>query len=449
MLESARRAWEAAGYSVKGGALAGIAAENLENASGITARTLASWERSWDKGYDQLGKRDIFVVDEAGLVGTRQLARMLEHVEKAGAKLVLVGDPEQLQAIEAGAAFRGIAAQVGMVELSEVWRQKLDWQKDATRQMAAGRTTEALKAYRHHGSIQAASTRDEARRALLAAWQKDRHENPAESRIMLAYTRADVRLLNEQARSLRRAAGEIGKGEDIQTERGAREFAPGDRLFFLKNERSLRVKNGSLGTVEKIRNGLLQVRIDGDEARRVVVDSKHYPHLEHGYAATIHKAQGTTVDRAYVLATRHFDRHSTYVALSRHRESVTTFYGRDDFTPRWNTASAEENFMATLSRKRPKELAHDYLDRDNLVTTSKPAAQQALAAPSSLTAAERLRQRADAVAERLAVEREQERAASVRALERQRSQEQQLRAADHQKAKQRELDRDRDSGLEL
>jgi Ti-type conjugative transfer relaxase TraA len=181
MLDSARRAWEAAGYSVKGGALAGIAAENLENASGITARTLASWERSWGKGYDLLGKRDVFVIDEAGLVGTRQLARMMENVEKAGAKVVLVGDPEQLQAIEAGAPFRGIAAQAGMVELNEVWRQKLGWQKEATQQLAAGRTTEALTAYRRDGSIQAASTRDEARTALLGAWQEARRDQPTES----------------------------------------------------------------------------------------------------------------------------------------------------------------------------------------------------------------------------------------------------------------------------
>ena len=448
MLDSARRAWEAGGYTVKGGALAGIAAENLENASGITARTLASWERGWEKGYDLLGKRDVFVIDEAGLVGTRQLARMMEHVEKAGAKVVLVGDPEQLQAIEAGAPFRGIAAQAGMVELSEVWRQKLQWQQEATRQLATGRTVEALKAYGRDGSIQAASTRDEARKALLAAWQNGRHERPTESRIMLAYTRADVRQLNEQARALRQAAGEIGKGEVIETERGSREFAAGDRLFFLRNERSLKVKNGSLGTIEKIHNGLLQVRLDGEEARRVVVDATRYPHLDHGYAATIHKTQGATVDRAYVLATPHFDRHSTYVALSRHRDSVTTFYGRDDFSPHWSKGPAEDNFMATLSRERPKELAHDYLDRDLAITISRPAAQQAVATPSPTTAKERLRQRADGVAQRLAVEREQERAASARALEQQRSQEQQLKA-DHQKAKQRELNRDHDSGLEL
>ena len=447
MLESARRAWESAGYSVKGGALAGIAAENLENASGISARTLASWERSWEKGYDLLGKRDVFVIDEAGLVGTRQLARMMESVEKAGAKLVLVGDPEQLQAIEAGAPFRGIAAQAGMVELNEVWRQNIGWQKEATRQLAAGRTVDALQAYGRDGSIQATATRNEARTALLTAWRQAGQEQPTDSRLMLAYTRADVKQLNEQARALRQAADEIGKGEVIDTDRGTREFAAGDRLFFLKNERSLNVKNGSLGTIEKISNGMLQVRVDGDEARRVVVDSKQYPHLEHGYAATIHKTQGTTVDRTFVLATPHFDRHSAYVALSRHRESVTAFYAHDDFTPHWSNVSAENNFMATLSRERPKELAHDYLDRDQVVTHQNTEAW--IAAPSSLTVAERFRQRADLVAQRLAAEREQERAAAERAREQQRSQERQLTAAQHEQAKARALNQDHEPGLEL
>jgi murein L,D-transpeptidase YcbB/YkuD len=95
----------------------------------------------------------------------------------------------------------------------------------------------------------------------------------------------------------------------------------------------------------------------------VVVDSHHYNHLDHGYAATIHKSQGATVDRTFVLATPHFDRHSTYVALSRHRESATVFYGEDDFTPDWSRRSAAENFAAVLSRARPKDLATDRLHR--------------------------------------------------------------------------------------
>jgi Ti-type conjugative transfer relaxase TraA len=363
MLDSARHAWEAAGYTTKAGALSGIAAENLENSSGIVTRTLAGWEYAWAQNRDELRKGDIFVVDEAGLVGTRQLARILEHAEKAGAKVVLVGDPEQLQSIEAGAAFRGIASQIGAAQLTEVRRQKYAWQKQATRQLASGRTDEALRAYQHDGRIHALQSRDQARAALLMEWRRAAREQPNQSRLILAYTRDDAYKLNLEARRLRQDAGELGAAEVIETDRGPREFAIGDRLYFMRNERGLAVKNGSLGTVEQIQNGVLQVRLDGDEARQVVVDSQQYPFLEHGYAATVHKAQGATVDRTFVLATTHFDRHTAYVALSRHREKADVYYGRDDFKPLWGSASEAENFRAVLSRARPKDLAHDYLGR--------------------------------------------------------------------------------------
>jgi Ti-type conjugative transfer relaxase TraA len=368
MLESARRAWEAQGLTVKGAALSGIAAENLETSSGISSRTLASLELAWSGGREALTPRDVLVIDEAGLVGTRQLAGVLERAEGAGAKVVLVGDPEQLQAIEAGAPFRGLASQAGMVELTEVRRQRRAWQKEATRKLATGRTGEALEAYTGRGGVMEAPTREAAREAMLTAWAKDGRETPGESRLMLAYTRDDVQALNAGARALRAANGELGRGEVIETERGAREFAAGDRLYFLRNERGLGVKNGSLGTVEKVRDGVLQVRLDGvaprtgEGERRVAVDTRWYRHLDHGYAATVYKAQGTTVDRSYVLATPHYDRHSTYVALSRHREEASVFYGREDFRGRGGTV--EESFRASLSRERLKALAHDYLERE-------------------------------------------------------------------------------------
>ena len=108
MLGVAREAWEAAGYEVRGVALSGIAAENLESGSGIASRTIASMEHGWGQGRDLLTARDVLVIDEAGMVGTRQLERVLSHAAEAGAKVVLVGDPKQLQSIEAGAAFRSI-----------------------------------------------------------------------------------------------------------------------------------------------------------------------------------------------------------------------------------------------------------------------------------------------------------------------------------------------------
>jgi hypothetical protein len=183
----------------------------------------------------------------------------------------------------------------------------------------------------------------------------------------------------------------------------------GDRLYFLRNERSLGVKNGSLGTIEKIRDGVLQVRMDGDKGRRVVVDARFYRHLEHGYATTLHKSQSATVARTYVLATPHFDRHSAYVALSRHRESATMFYGQEDFRG-GRQPSAEENLKAVLSRARSKELAHDYLEGLRPAIYVERVMEQNTATPAAaMTAADRLRQRADLVAERLAAEREQER----------------------------------------
>jgi Ti-type conjugative transfer relaxase TraA len=220
MLESARRAWEAAGLTVKGAALSGIAAENLEHSSGISSRTLRSLENAWEGGRDPLTRRDVLVIDEAGLVGTRELGLVLERAEEAGAKVVLVGDPEQLQAIEAGAPYRGLASQAGMAELNEVRRQRKTWQKEATRQLATGHTGQALEAYTREERVKEAPTREAAREAMLTAWAKDGREKTGESRLMLAYTRDDVRSLNEGARALRAANGELGQGEANVTERG-------------------------------------------------------------------------------------------------------------------------------------------------------------------------------------------------------------------------------------
>jgi len=108
MLGVAREAWEASGYQVRGAALSGIAAESLEGGSGISSRTLASLEHGWAQGRDELTPRDVLVIDEAGMIGSRQMERVLSAAQMAGAKVVLVGDPEQLQAIEAGAAFRAL-----------------------------------------------------------------------------------------------------------------------------------------------------------------------------------------------------------------------------------------------------------------------------------------------------------------------------------------------------
>lgn len=356
MLGVAREAWESAGYTVRGAALSGIAAENLEGGSGIASRTIASLEHSWARDRDRLTSRDVLVIDEAGMIGSRQLGRVLAEAAGAGAKVVMVGDVQQLQSIEAGAAFRLLAERHGAAEIGEVRRQTAQWMRDATRAFATGWTGEALGAYAQAGMVHAADTRDGARAALIERWDVERRAAPAASRIILTHTNKEVEMLNQAARQKLAEQGELGRDVAVQTERGERQFADRDRILFLKNERELGVKNGTLGTIEKAATDSLAVRLD--DGRRVSVDLKSYAHVDHGYAATVHKTQGMTVDRTYVLATPGLDAHATYVAMSRHRDGTAVHYGRDDFAD-------EGQLRRTLARERPKDMALDYEPRDS------------------------------------------------------------------------------------
>lgn len=351
MLGVAREAWESAGYTVRGAALSGIAAEGLEHGSGIASRTIASLEHQWGQGRERLTSRDVLVIDEAGMVGTRQIERVLSRAADAGAKVVLVGDPQQLQAIEAGAAFRAIHERHGGVEISEVRRQHEGWQQDATRHLATGRTGQAIHAYDERGMVYPAETREAARGELIERWDRARQSAPGDPRIILTHTNDEVRDLNEAARGRMRDNGELGSDVSIKAERGSRQFASGDRIMFLRNERALGVKNGTLGKIEQVTPQRMAVRTD--DGRSVAFDTKDYAHIDHGYAATIHKAQGMTVDRAHVLATPGMDSHGAYVALSRHRDGVDLHYGRDDFAD-------QSKLVRTLSRERGKDMASDY-----------------------------------------------------------------------------------------
>ncbi len=357
LLGAAREAWEGSGFRVQGVALSGIAAQSLEGGSGIASRTLASRCYYWDQHEQKLGPRDILVVDEAGMLGTRQMARIMSEAFQGGSKVVLVGDPQQLQAIEAGAAFRALTERYSFVELSEIRRQRTPWQQEATRCLARGQTREALAAYEHHLHVHPFLTQAEARASLISLWNDVRLSSPHESQLILAYTKADVLALNTEARTLRHAQGELGADYSFMTHQGERFFAKGDRLYFLKNDRDLGVMNGSLGTIVDVHKKVLSVSLDPIGSRKgpkiIPVHTDLYQHLDHGYAATIHKSQGVTVDRTYLLAERYLDAHATYVGLSRHRESVELFWSKEVFP-------SLEGFIRTLGRDKSKDLASDY-----------------------------------------------------------------------------------------
>jgi Ti-type conjugative transfer relaxase TraA len=363
MLAAARDAWEAQGYCVHGAALAGKAAEGLEESSGIASRTLASWERGWERGFDKLGPKDVFVIDEAGMVGSKQLSRFITEADLAGAKIVLVGDPEQLQPIGAGAAFRAVAERVGMVELEGIRRQREGWQRAASGNFGRHRTEAGLAAYAERGAIRFEATGEEARTAIVRDVMADMDSRPEGSRLVLAHRRVDVQDLNEAIRGVRLARGELAGEVVYQTTEGARAFAPGDRVLFRENNRELGVKNGMLGTVAQVHGagaaaeGHLSIRLDSAQGpgagRAVEVSMADYAAVDHGYATTIHKSQGATVDRAYVLASGSMDRHLTYVAMTRHRDGVALYADRSEF-------SDMGALTARLSRAQLKETTLDY-----------------------------------------------------------------------------------------
>ncbi|WP_187429841.1 AAA family ATPase [Roseobacter fucihabitans] len=173
MLETATDAWRKKGVTVHGAALAGKAADGLQEASGIQSRTLASLELSWENGQAPIKAGDVLVIDEAGMIGTRQMVRITTKISEIGAKLVLVGDPEQLQPIEAGTPFRDVTQAHGAAKLTEVRRQTQDWQRTATQDLARGDTAKAVDTYRQAGAVSEHLKQDEAIEALAERFAMD------------------------------------------------------------------------------------------------------------------------------------------------------------------------------------------------------------------------------------------------------------------------------------
>jgi ATP-dependent exoDNAse (exonuclease V) alpha subunit len=238
--------------------------------------------------------------------------------------------------------------------MHEIRRQEVDWQREATRNLSGGaeQIKSALQAYIDHGHIYETETYNDAKRDLVEAWKRALHQD--ESKIILAYRNKDVADLNEISRKEMQKAGLVSNTEfTFQTVKGKKQFAAGDRLMFLRNEYSIGVKNGSLGTVEYIENGTIQVRLDTGET--IAFDTEHYNEFNHGYAATVHKTQGVTVDRTFVLGSKYFDKHSTYVAMSRHRKDVRLFVSRDRYG-----FKTREHMARIMSRQRQKDWISDY-----------------------------------------------------------------------------------------
>jgi hypothetical protein len=388
-------AYEREGRVVVGVALSGKAASELEERAGVKSVTVAKLLRDLEKGpldtarhharqlvrqarkkptfkedRIRLDPRTVLVLDEAGMVGTGALARMLEAANKAHCKVILSGDSAQLSPIEAGAPFQALAKQLGSARLTEVVRQKDPRDRENVSRLARGEARKALDDYALRGLLRVAPTRSEAMEELIGRWKLQGARRP-EEHLILATTNSDVRELNLLAQAERRKAWEPGFGVRISRSGfylgrpalrcGGGRLFEGDRCLFTANSKLFGVRNGDLGTVVRIDPGKLTLTAKLDGGRTVVVPIQHYgdENVRLGYAVTSHRAQGATVENAYVLVGGPLQHKELgYVQASRAAGTTMMFVGRVDAGPKL------ARLYRQMEESRAKDLAQDVVTRD-------------------------------------------------------------------------------------
>jgi conjugative relaxase-like TrwC/TraI family protein len=333
----ARHAWQLDGYRPMACAPTGIATVSLEAEGFEEVTTCDRLLADLDHGREHLDARTVLVVDEAGMLGSRKLTRLLDHAQQAETQVVLVGDDRQLTAIDAGGGFRALRLRLGASELTENRRQHQAWEREALELVRSGLADEAVAAYRAHDRVVAADSKPAATLALLqdwwAAWQ-DTERDPAQDVIVLAGRRAEVDRLNTACQQLLAARGRLGR-DRLQVE--DRTLAVGDRVVCGKNAiGQLGVANGTRGTVTALDPDArtLTIRVEGKEPREVTLPAWYLDGRQRGernrrvdlaYATTGHRAQGLTRWRALVRLTGTEDSNWLYVQLSRARHETTLY----------------------------------------------------------------------------------------------------------------------------
>jgi conjugative relaxase-like TrwC/TraI family protein len=361
-LRAARCAWETTGTPVFGAAIALRAARELEDGAGISSTSVASLLSRLRAGAE-LPRGGVLVVDEAGMLPTRELDELLGHVARTEGKLVLTGDHRQLPELEAGGCFRGLVYRLPAITLVENRRQRAHWERAALRELRHGDVASALDQYRSHGRVLTAKDGDAVRTRMVADWLD---AGGAPEAIMIALRRRDARALNRLARQVLVEAGHVNGPELLCA---GEQFAAGDAVLLRRNDARLGIANGDRGTVADVCDDSLLVRVRG---RTVRLDASYLrqttahgdPVLAHGYAVTGHVAQGMTVREALVLATDEMYREWAYTALSRGTDANRLYLVdgepsiRDEIAPQARR-DIDDELIASLRRSRRQSMAHD------------------------------------------------------------------------------------------
>lgn len=295
----------------------------------------------------KLDEKSILVVDEAGMVATREMELLIAACLKRGSKIVLAGDAQQLQPIGPGAPFLELGRRFGTTELVENVRQKEPWAKKAVMDIREGRAKEGIAEFAEQGLLHVAPSTIDAMEALIERWTAD--VCPQSEMLILAPTRKEVQDLNRLAQTARKSKNEL-EGRSVRI--GSDEFFLNDRIMFTKNRSSLGVDNGSRGTIVEISRGGREVKVKLDSGERVTFAPREYVHVSLGYASTTHKAQGATALKSYVLVGGPMqDQELSYVELSRAERQTHLFASKE------SVGDDLARLSLDMSRSRQKEMA--------------------------------------------------------------------------------------------
>jgi len=305
------------------------------------------------------------------MVSSQDMAMLISHADQAGAKLVLIGDPAQLDAIEAGGLFSAIAERTDPVVLDEVIRHNFDLDRDAVKRIREGEGAQALSLYRSEERVTVAPDAKARREAMVSDWL-DSYSN-GDDALMVAKTKAEVQRLNAAARKLLREEGMLGEQEIVV---GDSPFAAGDQVITRVNDHANHIYNRERWQVVEVDPDEGTVVLHGVDRPRTVEVGPAYlaqttlggevPALQHAYAVTTYCAQGATVDRAFVMADPSMDRQELYVATSRSREETYLYataevdVGREEFAPAsYGDRGALAQLAQAAERDRAQSAAHD------------------------------------------------------------------------------------------
>jgi hypothetical protein len=370
-LDAARAGWEHASYRLVGVAPSAMAASVLHEEAGIASDTLARFLLDVQHGQRRLGDRDVVVLDEATMARTDDLDRLLGEVVRANAKLVLVGDPNQLGAVGPGGLFATLVGHHRAAELETVRRFHNTWEAAASLRLRE-RDVSVLALYAEHGRI-GGGNRHTAMEDAFAAWREAREHG--RSVLVMAGDNATADAFATRARAERVGWGEV-------EEHGARLAngiaGVGDEIVTLKNNRRLVpapgefVRNGERWrVVGRHGDGSLSVEATSGHGSVILPASYVREHVALSYALTVHKAQGQTVDEAIVLVDEQMSAQQLYVAMSRGRDANRAFVVHAQ-------GELSEHAFANFKDPTPYEVLADVMRRDGAERSAHDVMRQAL-----------------------------------------------------------------------